>query len=286
MRLLKKRRVTRSLGGNLLSALVLFLLGIFMALPLVYVISASLKPFDEIFTFPPKILVRNPTLDNFTDLFILCSNSLIPFSRYIFNSLFVTVSATVLHVIFASMAAYPLAKNKFPLKNAIFGLVVTCLLFVPQVTATPSYIIMSKLNWINTYAAQIFPAVGGSMGLFLMKQFMETLPISLMESARLEGANEFTIFHRIIMPNVKPAWLTLIIFVFQGLWNSTSSTVVYDEQFKTLQIAMTQFYTGAGIARMGVTFAALVFLMALPIGLFIVLQSRVIETMAFAGIKE
>ena len=286
MRLLKKRRVTRSLGGNLLSALVLFLLGIFMALPLVYVISASLKPFDEIFTFPPKILVRNPTLDNFTDLFILCSNSLIPISRYIFNSLFVTVSATVLHVIFASMAAYPLAKNKFPLKNAIFGLVVTCLLFVPQVTATPSYIIMSKLNWINTYAAQIFPAVGGSMGLFLMKQFMETLPISLMESARLEGANEFTIFHRIIMPNVKPAWLTLIIFVFQGLWNSTSSTVVYDEQFKTLQIAMTQFYTGAGIARMGVTFAALVFLMALPIGLFIVLQSRVIETMAFAGIKE
>lgn len=286
MRLLRHKRVTRSFGGNLFSGLVLVLLGVFMALPLVYVVSASLKPFDEIFTFPPKILVRNPTLDNFTDLFILCSNSLVSFSRYIFNSLFITVSATVMHVIFASMAAYPLAKNQFPFKNAIFGLVVTCLLFVPQVTATPSYIIMSKLNWINTYAAQIFPAVGGSMGLFLMKQFMETLPISLMESARLEGANEFTIFYRIIMPNVKPAWLTLIIFVFQSLWNLTSSTVVYDEQLKTLQVAMTQFYSGAGIARMGVTFAALVFLMALPIGLFIALQSRVIETMAFAGIKE
>ena len=124
------------------------------------------------------------------------------------------------------------------------------------------------------------------MGLFLMKQFMESLPTSMMESARLEGANEFRIFYRIIMPNVKPAWLTLIIFVFQSLWNVTSSTVVYDEQLKTLQIAMTQFYTGAGIARMGVTFAALVILMVLPIGLFIALQSRVIETMAFAGIKE
>lgn len=286
MRLLKQKRVTRSFGGNLFSGLVLLLLGIFMALPLVYVVSASLKPFDEIFTFPPKILVRNPTLDNFTDLFILCSNSLVAFSRYIFNSLFITVTATFLHVIFASMAAYPLAKNQFPFKDVIFGLVVTCLLFVPQVTAVPSYIIMSKLHWINTYAAQIFPTIGGSMGLFLMKQFMESLPTSMMESARLEGANEFRIFYRIIMPNVKPAWLTLIIFVFQSLWNVTSSTVVYDEQLKTLQIAMTQFYTGAGIARMGVTFAALVILMVLPIGLFIALQSRVIETMAFAGIKE
>ncbi len=286
MHLLKHRRVSRSLGGNVLSGLVLLLLGLFMALPLIYIVSASLKPFDEIFIFPPKILVRRPTLDNFTDLFILCSNSLVAFSRYVFNSLFVTVTATFLHVVLASMAAYPLAKNQFPLRGAIFSLIVTCLLFVPQVTSIPSYVIMAKLGWINTYMALIFPTIGGSMGLFLMKQFMETLPTSMMESARLDGANEFHIFFRIIMPNVKPAWLTLIIFVFQGLWNATNTNVVYDEQLKTLPVAMTQFYSGAGITRMGVTFAGLVFLMILPIGLFIVLQSRVIETMAFAGIKE
>lgn len=229
MHLLKHRRVSRSLGGNVLSGLVLLLLGLFMALPLIYIVSASLKPFDEIFIFPPKILVRRPTLDNFTDLFILCSNSLVAFSRYVFNSLFVTVTATFLHVVLASMAAYPLAKNQFPLRGAIFSLIVTCLLFVPQVTSIPSYVIMAKLGWINTYMALIFPTIGGSMGLFLMKQFMETLPTSMMESARLDGANEFHIFFRIIMPNVKPAWLTLIIFVFQGLWNATNTNVVYDE---------------------------------------------------------
>lgn len=286
MHLLKKRRISRSVGGNILSGLVLILLGAFMALPLVYVVSASLKPFDEIFVFPPKILVRNPTLDNFVDLFILSSNSLVTFSRYIFNSIFVAVSATILHVIFASMAAYPLAKNKFPFRDAIFGLIVTCLLFVPQVTAIPLYVIMAKLGWINTYMALIFPSIGSSMGLFLMKQFMENLPVSMMESARLDGANEFCIFFRIIMPNVKPAWLTLIIFVFQGIWNTGSTGLVYDEQLKMLPVALTQFYTGAGIARMGVTFAGLVFLMIPPILLFVILQSRVIETMAFAGIKE
>jgi len=277
------------LGGNILSGLLLLLLGAFMALPVVYVISASLKPFDEIFVFPPKLLVRNPTLNNFTDLFILSSESLVAFSRYIFNSLFVALAATALHVVLASMAAYPLAKNRFPFRNAIFGLIVTCLLFVPQVTSIPLYIILSKLGWINTYAALILPSVGGSMGLFLMKQFMETLPGSLMESARLDGANEFCIFFRIVMPNVKPAWLTLIIFVFQAVWNTSSTNManlVYDEQLKSLPVALTQFYSGMGIARMGVTFAGLVFLMIPPVILFITLQRRVIETMAFAGIKE
>lgn len=281
------KRFARSLGGNIAVWMVLLLTGAFLSLPLIYAISSSLKPFSEIFIFPPRFLVQNPTLNNFTDLFILCANSWVPFSKYLFNSLCVAFTTTFLCVILSSMCAFPLAKNQFPGKDVIFNIVVVSLMFVSQVTFLPQYIIMAEIGLIDTYGALILPTLGGTLGVFLMKQFMEQIPTPILEAARIDGCNEFTIFLRIIMPNVKPAWMTLIIFTFQGVWNNSGTqSYVFRENLRTLPAMLSQIVSGNTMARMGVGAAATVFLMIPPIVLFIFLQRSVVETMAFAAIKE
>lgn len=266
--------------------IILFAVGSFLALPLIYALASSIKPYEEIFLFPPKFYAINPTLNNFRDLLFLCSNSLVPLSRYIFNSILVSALVTVAHVTLASMAAYPLAKNEFIGKQALFGVVVASLLFVPQVTFLPQYILMSKLKLLNTLYAVIVPNLGMAMGLFLMKQFMEQIPGSIIEAPRIDGASEAQILFRIIMPNVRPAWLTLSIFTFQSIWNNAGQNVLFDEQIKLLPAMLAQITSENLIARMGVGMAATVFLMIPPIIFFVILQSKVIQTMAFAGIKE
>lgn len=281
------KRYARSLAGNLFVILMLVLTGAFSALPIVYSVISALKPLDEIFIFPPRFFVRRPTLNNFQELMELCSNLWVPFSRYVFNSVFVAVGSTALNVLFSSACAYPLAKNEFPGRKVIFNVIVFSLMFVSQVTFLPQYIIIAKMGLMDTYWALILPASGASLGVFLMKQFMEQLPHSMIEAARLDGCNEFMIFRKIIMPNVKPAWLTLIIFTFQGVWNNTSTQqFIFNENYRTLPTAMNQIVSGNVMARMGVGSAATVFLMIPPILLFVFLQSKVIETMAFAAIKE
>ena len=276
----------RSIGGNILVKLFLALLASFMVLPLIYAIVSSLKPFNEIFIFPPRFFVVNPTIDNFRDLFILASDSWVPFTRYLFNSFFVTIVATAFHVLLSSMAAYPIAKRDFPFKNAIFQVVILSLMFVSQVTFIPQYIIVANFNWIDTYLALILPPVGAALGLFLMKQFMEQIPTALLEAARIDGASEYRIVFKIVMPNVKPAWLTLIIFSFQSIWGNSATTFIYSEEMKMLPAAIMQIVSSSAIARMGVGMAGVVFLMIPPLLLFILLQSKVIETMAHAGIKD
>lgn len=281
------RNKARSLWGDIIVWSLLSLLAAFMALPLVYVIVSAFKPFNEIFIFPPRFFVRNPTLNNFKNLFVLSSTLWVPFTRYIFNSVFVTLSATLLNVIFASMAAFPLAKRDFPFKNLIFSIVVLSLMFVPQVTFFPQYIILSRLGWLDSYAALIFPTVGSALGLFLMKQFMEQIPVSLLEASRIDGAGEMRILFTIVMPNVKPAWLTLSLFLFQDIWNNVvNQRFIFSEEYKLLPAAISSIATGNSIARVGVGAAAIVFLMIPPIIIFMLLQSRVLETMAHAGIKE
>lgn len=281
----KRKEASRSVAGNAVSFLFLALMGLFMALPIVLSVSNSLKPLEELFVFPPKFLVRNPTLDNFQDLFNLMSESWVPFTRYMFNTVFVTAAGTLGHVIIASMCAFALAKHKFPGSKLIFGIIVTALMFSVQVTAIPNYLIMSKLGWLDTYAALVVPAMAKPLGLFLMKQFMEQIPDALLEAARIDGASEFKIFYKVALPQVKPALLTLIIFCFQDLWNMQGSTYIYSEELKTLPYALSQI-SAAGISRSGVTAAVTVIMMIVPIILFVLCQSNIVETMASSGIKD
>jgi ABC-type glycerol-3-phosphate transport system permease component len=279
------RILGRSTGGNIAVYSFLILMGCFMALPMVYAISNSLKPLDELFVFPPKFFVQHPTLDNFADLFMLMGKSWVPFSRYIFNTLFITAVGTVGCVLVTSMGAYVLAKGKFPGKNLLFNLIVTSLMFSGYVTAIPNYLVMAKLDWIDTWYAVIVPAFGMPMGLFLTKQYMEGIPDTLLEAARIDGASHWRIYWSIVMPMAKPAWVTVIIYSVQGLWNSKASTFIYSEDLKTLPYALQQILNG-GIARTGVGCAVTVFMMIVPIITFVMSQRQVMETMASSGLKE
>ena len=281
----KEKKLNRSMAGNTLLFVLMGICGVAMAVPLVMVINNALKPLDELFQYPPKIFVRNPTLENFSDLFILMNDTWVPFSRYMLNTIIITGGGMVGHVIIASLAAYPLAKHNFPGKKILFQLVVLSMMFSWTVTQTPQYMIISWLGINNSYWALILPACAFGMGLYLMKQFMEQLPDSLMESARLDGATEFKIFWTIVMPNVKPAWLTLAIFQFQQMWGNTGGTFLRDEQLKPLQYALYQISAG-GAARAGAGAAVTFIIAAVPITFFLICQSNVLETMTSSGMKE
>lgn len=280
-----QRRLNRSLTVSFLLFVVLGLFGAFMALPLIYTVNNAFKPLDEIFIFPPRFFVVNPTLNNFFDLAVLMSDSWVPFSRYISNTLFITIVGTAGHLILASAAAYPLAKYRFPGSQTLFSIVVLSLMFSPHVTAVPNYMVMSWLGWIDTHTSLIVPALAWSLGLFLMKQFMEQIPDAILEAAKIDGASEYRIFWQIVMPNVKPAWLTLMILQFPALWGSDGGNFIYSENLKTLNYALGQITQG-GIARAGVGAAVALIIMIVPMTLFVISQSSVIRTMATSGLKD
>ena len=276
----------RSRSGDVGITFVLGLLGVFMALPMYYCIIQSLKPLDELWMFPPRFYVAAPTAKNFKDLFTLMSGNMVPFSRYVFNTVFTAVAGTVGHLLFASLAAYALAKIKFPGGKFMFKTVQTSLMFHQTVTALCSFILMSALGMVDTYWAIIVPAWGSTLGLYLMKQFMESnVNDSVLESARLDGASEMKTFWVIAMPMVKPGWLTLIVYSFQGLWNQGSTIYIHSEQLKSLNYAIGQI-TAGGIRRAGASAAATVVMMLVPILVFVVSQSNIIETMGSSGMKD
>ncbi len=281
-----QRSINRSKGGDIGIFVMLGIVAFIMVLPMVYAICQSLKPLDELFVFPPRFIVVRPTTKNYTDLFNLMNKSWVPFSRYIFNTVFISFCGTFGNVILASYAAYALAKINFPGRKFLFSVVVYSLMFNSTVTGITNFITMSSLGWVDSYLAVIVPAWCSTFGLYLMKQFMETsVNDSVLESARLDGAGENLIFWKIAMPMVKPAWITLIIFVFKDLWNMGASMYIYSEQLKTFNYAIGQLVT-SGIARSGVSAAATVVMMIVPITVFVITQSNVITTMSASGMKD
>jgi ABC-type glycerol-3-phosphate transport system permease component len=280
-----RRKPNRSVGGDVGIYIFLALCSAMMVFPLFFAICNALKPLDEVLKNPPTVLPRNPTLDNFTDLLITMSQGWVPLSRYIWNTIFITVTGTLGHVVFASMAAYVLAKYRFPGGQLFFRLAVVALMFSGYVTGIPNYLIMCKLHMVDTYWSLILPAIGGSLGLFLMKQFMDGFPMSLVEAAKIDGAHEMLIFWKLVMPNVKPAWLTISIFSIQNLWNNAQVQYIYTESKKMLRYALDQVALG-GIARTGQQNAVIVFTMSVPIVFFIFSQSQIMETMATSGLKD
>ena len=284
----KKHKVVlaRSAGGDAGITFILVILGAFMFIPMYYVVIQSFKPLDELWMFPPRFYVTSPTLGNYTDLFLLMNTSWVPFSRYIFNTVFTSVVGTFGNLFLSSLAAYAMAKIKFPGGKTMFKTVRTSLMFHQTVTAVTSFILMSAFRWIDSYWAIIIPAWATSLGLYLMKQFMETnVHNTVLESARLDGAGELKTFWIIAMPMVKPAWLTLIIYSFQGLWNAGSSIYIHSEQLKSFNYAINQI-TAGGVKRQGASAAATVIMMLVPILVFVISQSNIIETMGSSGMKD
>lgn len=280
-----KKKINRSIGGNIAMFIFLLLAGLFMVLPLYYTVITAFKPLNELFIFPPRFYVVNPTVGNFIDMARLISGSRVPFLRYVFNSVVIAVFGTVLNIIIGAMAAYPLAKHKFKIRNLLYQIVVYAMLFRPEVIDIPRYLIIANLNMINTYWAILLPALSGTLGLFLMRQFITSnMPDTVLEAARIDGAGEWRIFWRIVMPNVKPAWLTLSIFQFQTMWHATGTEYIYDEPMKMLPTALNQIVAG-GVARSGAASAVSLVLMLPPIVLFMFSQNSIMETMSTSGLK-
>ena len=284
----RKHRVilNRSAGGDAGITVMLIILGALMFLPMYYSIITSLKPLDELWLFPPRFYVENPTLKNYGDLFRLMSTSWVPFSRYIFNTVLITVAGTFGNLCLGSLAAYALSKIPFPGKNVMFRMIVLSLMFVSTITGIANFITFSALGLVDNLLAIIMPACCSTLGLYLMKQFMDSsVSNEALESARLDGASEFRVFWSIAMPMVKPAWLTLIVYSFQGLWNTGASIYIHSEQLKTFNYAISQILS-AGIIRAGASTAAMVIMMIVPVTVFVITQSNIIETMSSSGMKD
>jgi ABC-type glycerol-3-phosphate transport system permease component len=278
--------LNRSVGGDVAINTILILFGAFMFIPMFYAILQSLKPLDELWIFPPRFFVVNPTGKNYSDLFRLMATSWVPFSRYIFNTIFISALGTFGNLVLSSVSAYALAKIKFPGAKTLYTVIRLSLMFNATVTTITNFLTMSTLGWVDTYMAVIVPAWCSTFGLYLMANFIDsTIPDSILESARLDGAGEFRTFWSIAMPIVKPAWLTLIIFAFQGLWNMGASVYIQSEELKTFPYAIGQILAG-GIVRAGAGAASTVVTMVVPITVFIISQSNIIQTMASSGMKD
>lgn len=280
------RRVNRSKAGTIILFMVIALIGLLVAFPMIIIVGNSLKTLSELWRFPPTVIPKNPTLKNFKDMFQAMSGTTVPFARYLLNTVLITVAGTAGNVIFGCMAAYALCKLKFRGRNAISNLIVKALMFNMTVTAIPSYFVMSKLGIVDSIWAIILPTLGSTLSLYLIRQFMEqSLPDAILESARLEGASEWKVFWKIVMPNLKPAWCTAILLSVQSLWNTIPNMLIYSEEKKTLAYVLQQV-SASGLSRAGVSAAITVFMMAVPIIIFIFSQSQVLQTMATSGMKE
>lgn len=280
------RRFTRSRIGNIAYFLFLFLAGMFSVLPLIYCISTSFKPLDEILMFPPSLItVKRPTFANYTALPELLSGLSVPISRYLFNSFFISVAGTALHVLASAMAAFVLAKSNLRHKNLVFMVIQLSLLFNAYTLGVPRYVVYSQLHIINTYWVYILPFIPSAMGVFLMKQYMDGyVPDALLEAAHIDGADWYQIFFRIIFPIVRPCVLTLTLFSFRDIWATVPQGTVFSEQLKTLPTIMSTISAG-GLARTGSSMATAVIMMLPPIIVYFISQGSIRETMGTAGIK-
>ena len=285
-RRIQTRRFTRSRAANIMYFGLIFSAGLFTMLPLIYAVVTSFKPLDELLLFPPQFFVRRPTIENYVALPSLLSDQFVPLTRYLFNSVFVSVITTGLYILISAMAAFALSKSKLRFRNVLFMIVQFALLFNAYTLSVPQYLILSKLHIIDTYLVYIMPQMATTLGVFLMKQYIEGyVPDTLLEAANIDGAGYFRSFFRIVLPIVKPALLTLTLFAFRDIWALVPQGTIFSEQLKTLPMIMAQV-TAGGIVRSGSAMAVSVIMMIPPVIVYLISQSNVVEAMSSAGIKE
>lgn len=261
---------------------------LFTALPLIYIFNHAFKPFDELIEYPPRFFVRRPTLDNFAELFRTSTLTDIPVSRYLFNSIVLSVIVVILTIFLSSLTGFALSKLKFKLKGVINRVNTLALMFVGIAVMIPRYLIIESLGLIDTFAVHIVPVLAVPVGLFLVKQFIDQVPDELIEAAKMDGAGSFTIYHRIILPMIKPALATIAILAFQGVWNNAdiSATFINSDSLKTFAYYMSTLSSSSNIvAGQGMSAVAALIMFLPNLVIFVVLQGKVMSTMAHSGIK-
>ncbi|MBE5940239.1 MAG: carbohydrate ABC transporter permease [Lachnospiraceae bacterium] len=268
--------------------IILLPLAIFMLFPLVFIFCHAFKPMSELFKFPPSFFVERPVMDNFENLLKSARNSSIPIGRYIFNSFLVTIAVILANIIISTMAGFALSKMKFKLRGPLFAINQAALMFVATAVQIPRYLIISNIHITDTYFAHILPLIAAPTTLFLIKQFIDDVPDSLIEAAVVDGANSFRIYSQIIIPLIKPAIATGVILSFQQVWGYLESSNLYTntESMKTLVFYMnTLANANNGVQGQGVQAAATLILFVPNLIIFLFLQKDVMNTMAHSGIK-
>ncbi len=270
---------------------ILLPLVLFMLLPIVFIISNAFKPLAELFAYPPRFFVVNPTLKNFSDLFSLMSTSDVPVSRYLFNSVAITILSVCASILVSTTAAYALSKKRFRLKKALFTINTIALMFVPVAVTIPRFLVIVRLGLMDTFAVHILPALAMPVGVFLMKQFADGIPDELIEAAQIDGASDVAIYWRIILPMIRPAIATIAILTFQATWNNAETSALYinHESLKTFAFYLTTLTSTASgtnvVAGQGMAAAATLIMFMPNLLMFILLQSQVMSTMSHSGIR-
>lgn len=271
--------------------IILLPLSVFMLLPIIFIFSHAFKPPDELFAYPPRFFVTNPTFRNFTDLFSKMSGSGVPVSRYLFNSILITIVTIGASILVSSTAAYALSKKRFGLKKVLFAVNTVALMFVPIAVTIPRFLIIVKLNLMDTFLVHILPGLAMPVGLFLLKQFIDGIPDEVVEAAQIDGASDTGIYWRIILPMIKPAIATIAILTFQAAWNNADISTLYinSESLKTFAFYLTTLTTTAAganaVAGQGIAAAASLIMFLPNLIIFIFLQSQVMSTMSHSGLK-
>ena len=265
-------------------------LALITGLPIVFIFFHAFKPMEELFAFPPKFITTNPTFDNFRQLFKASRSAGIPLSKYVFNSLLVTVSVVFSSIVLSSAAAYAMSKLKFKGRDFVFNLNQLAIMFVPVAVMIPRYLVVEFLGLTDTYWSQILPLIPLPVSVFLLKQFVDTVPDSLIEAAYMDGATEIHIYGKIIIPMIKPAIATAAIMVFQQVWGAMEASNYYinDESLKSLTFYMNTLASASTtntVAGQGVQAAASLIMFVPNLVLFCILQRHVMNTMAHSGIK-
>lgn len=279
------KRFNRSKFGTFMYLLIIISAGLFSVLPLIYCVSTSFKPLDELLIFPPRFFVHRPTIQNYKVLPDLLSSLQVPLSRYAFNTLFVCIVGTLINVFFSSLCSFSLSKSKLKFNKTIFMVIQFSLMFSAYTLSIPRYLIHSEMGIIDTYWVYLLPSIPSATSVFLMKQYVDSyIPDALMEAADIDGASFFSTYWRIGLPAMKPVLLTVFLFSFRDMWALSPSSEIFTEELKTLQMIVPQL-TAGGVARSGSSMAMTVLLMIPPICIYLFTQSNVMETMNSAGIK-
>ncbi len=265
-------------------------MAVFMLLPVLFIFNQAFKPLDELFLFPPRFFVQNPTFDNFNQLFRTATSTGVPLIRYLFNTLFITIVLVFLTIFLSVMTGYVLSKKQFRAKKALFGLNQTALMFVRTAVVIPTYFIIVQVGLNNNPLVHILPYLAVPVNVFLMKQFIDQIPDPLIEAARIDGATDLQILFKIIYPLTKNAIATVAILTFQATWGAieASSLYIQDESMKSFAFYLNTLAlanTGSALAGVGMAAAAGLIMFLPNLFIFIIMQSRVMNTMAHAGIK-
>jgi len=274
--------------GQIKIIILILPLVIFMAMPLIFIANHAFKPMEELFAFPPTFFVRNATMDNFTKLIKFSRTAGIPLSRYVFNSIIVTILTVGLSLLFTTCAAFALAKIKFKGRNLMMQINQIALMFVAVAVLIPRYLVVCQLGMIDSIWAHILPLVAYPVALFLVKQFVEQVPDSLIEAAYMDGATDMQVYWKLIIPMIKPAIATASILVFQQVWTNmeTSNYYINADNMKTLTFYMNTLVNANNtVSGQGIAAAATLIMFVPNLVLFIILQNSVMNTMAHSGIK-